>query len=126
MKRKIISQILLLLAALSFVFITVLAVHIYQVTRPGKIDASTIAMARVDFSENLSKEDSIKITSWLYKQNGVEYVLCNPVHKIAVFSFKPLSVNATDIAQNLAKELNYKAERYLPSEEELKAGCPVK
>ncbi len=126
MKKKTIKQIALAAASLLLVATTVLAVHIYQVTRPGKADASTIAMARIDFKENLSKEDSVKITSWLYKQKGVEYVLCNPTSKIAVFSFKPIVASANDLAQNLASELNYTAERFLPSEEALKAGCPVK
>ena len=126
MKKKTITQIALAVGALLLVSITVLAVHIYQVTRPGKADASTIAMARIDFKENLSTDDSVKITAWLYKQKGVEYALCNPTSKIAVFSFRPITTNANDLAQNLASELNYTAERFLPSEEALKAGCPVK
>jgi hypothetical protein len=83
-------------------------------------------LARIDFKQQLSKEDSAKIVSWLYKQKGVENVLCNPISNIAVFSFRPVQNNATLIAQNLAFNLNYKAERYMPSAQDLKGSCPVK
>lgn len=126
MKRKTIFKILEFTGALLLVAATVLAVHIYQVTRPPKANASTVAIARINFDQSLSTADSVKITNWLYQQKGVGYALCNLESKIAVFSFHPVQANATVLAQNLASDLHYKAKRYLPTPEQMKGGCPVK
>jgi hypothetical protein len=126
MKRKVIIRILQVTGAVVLILAAVLSIHIYQVTRPPKADATTVSLARIDFKQDLNKEDSVKITSWLYKQQGVEHVYCNLDSKTAVFSFYPVKVNATDVATSLAMNLNYKAARYIPSAEAMKGGCPVK
>lgn len=126
MKRKVVFNILKIAGGLMLIAITVLAVHIYQVTRPPKADASTVAIARINFDQSLSTADSVKITNWLYQQKGVDYALCNLENKIAVFSFHPVQSNATVLAQNLANDLHYKAERYQPTLEQINSGCPVK
>ncbi len=126
MKRKLVIKILKITGAVVIILAAVLGIHIYQVTRPPKADATTVSLARIDFKEDLSKEDSIKITSWLYNQQGVDHVYCSLDSKTAVFSFHPVNVNATDVANSLASNLNYKAARCIPSAEALKGGCPVK
>ena len=125
MTRKTIKKIAL--GALSFLalMIIVLAVHIYVVTRP-KVDEHTRIMARIDMNKYIDQQDADKITAWLYQQNGVDHVLCNPKTSIAVFTYSPLKANANSIAANLIANLNYPdAKRYIPSEAEMKGGCPV-
>jgi hypothetical protein len=125
MKRKTIVQVLKVTGLICFALGVALAVHIYMVTRKPKADATTISLARIDFQQQLSKEDSVRITSWLYQQKGVEHVLCNLESNITVFSFRPIANNADEIAKTLAMNLNYKAQRYKPSAEALQSGCPV-
>ena len=126
MNRKVFFTFLKITGALLLIGVAVLAIHIYQVTRPPKADASTVAIARINFDQQLSTADSLKICTWLYQQKGVEYALCNTESRIAVFSFHPFQSNASLIAQNLASDLHYKATRYQPTLEQMQAGCPVK
>lgn len=104
---------------------TVLAVHIYQVTRPKITDAERVVMARVDFKQDIDSTEAHAITNWLYNQKGVEHVLCNPETNIAVFTFYPVQANANDIIEDLKLAGNYKAERYLPDATAMQKGCPV-
>jgi hypothetical protein len=110
----------------TFVFLSlVLCIHIYLVTRPKAPSANSVAMARIDIKQPINQSDAAKITGWLYTQPGVDHVLCNPTTDIVVFTFKPAQTNANAIVQNFKTALNYKAERFMPSEEEMKNGCPV-
>lgn len=58
-------------------------------------------------------------------QKGVSHVLCSTQTKIAVFTFYPAQVNATQLTAQLSKSLGIPANRYLPSNEEIASGCPV-
>lgn len=99
--------------------------HIYTVMKP-KVDASTVAMARFDFKDNITSKDSATIMHWFAAQQGVEHVLCNPETKIIVFTFHPASINATALADKMHNELSYTVSRNIPSDKELQTGCPVK
>ncbi|BAV06680.1 hypothetical protein [Filimonas lacunae] len=82
-------------------------------------------MARIDIKQDIHQSDVDKITACLYKQKGVNHVLVNPESKIAVFTFFALQNNGDNIVNNFKATSGYKAERNLPSKEELKSGCPV-
>lgn len=125
MKKKLIKKIALIaVSVVSFLFV-ILCVHLYIVTRPKAPDAGTIAMARIDFKQSITTEDAAGISSWLYKQPGVGHVLCNPKSSIAVFTFYPVKTNADKIINEFKVSTAYKAERYMPTEEELEKGCPA-
>lgn len=125
MKRRTIVLTLKIAGSIVALLAIVLCVHIYQVTRPPVANESTLSMARIDFKQDLDKEDSVKITTWLYKQQGVEHVYCNTETKTAVFSFYPVKTNATELTKSLAMNLDYRAERFMPSAAAMKGGCPV-
>ena len=82
-------------------------------------------MARIDINQPLTNDDEGKITEWLYRQNGIDHVLCNPVTRIVVFTFFPVKTTGDKIASDFTSQLGYKALRFVPSEAEMKAGCPV-
>jgi hypothetical protein len=109
-----------------FLFLTaVLAIHIYVVTRP-RIDTSTRVMARIDINKPITEQDADKITAWLYRQKGVDHVLCNAKTEMVVFTYSPLKANGNKIAEKFSANLHYaNAKRFLPSEEQLKGSCPV-
>lgn len=125
MQKKTVKKVVLWTIASVFVLFVVLCVHIYVVLKPKAPDAHTIAMARIDFKQEITTADAATITNWLYRQNGVDHVLCNPATKIVVFSFHPASANADNIANQLARSLHYKAKRFIPNEKDMASGCPV-
>lgn len=124
MTRKKIKKTLLITTAVFLFLVAVLGVHIYMVTRP-KADEHTIAMARIDIKQKINQDDANKITQWLYQQKGVGHVLCNPVSDIVVFTYYPIQVNANEIVSKFKSSLNYKSERFMPSQESLQSGCPA-
>jgi hypothetical protein len=124
MKKRNRKKIALTISSFFLLLVTVLAVHIYVVTRP-RIDASTRFMARIDLHQNIDKTDADKITAWLYQQNGVDHVLVNSQSEIAVFSFEPLKNDGNKIVQAFKTNTPYsKAERFMPSVAAMNAGCP--
>ena len=104
---------------------TVLAVHIYLVTRPKAVDANMFAMARIDFKQDINQEDVVKITNWFNKQTGIQQFKCSPENKNAVFTFFPSKVDATKTVETFAKEMHYNAVRFLPTKADLMKGCPM-
>ncbi|HVM89195.1 MAG TPA: hypothetical protein VMT76_13480 [Puia sp.] len=111
-------------SVLLFLFI-ILALHVYLATR-SRIDAFTRIMERIDIRQPVNQQDAEKITSWLYRQNGVDHVLCNAKTGIVVFTFSPLKANGNDILKKFAAYLNYPdATRFTPSEKELQESCPA-
>lgn len=125
MKKKTFKK-MFIVASLTFVLLlTVLAVHIYWVTRNSAPDATTKVMARMDLKQTVSSDESDAITNWLYQQKGVDHVLCNPTTKIVVFTFSPVKNNGNDIVKKFNQSFHFSASRYIPTEEELQSGCPV-
>lgn len=125
MKRTTVKKILSYSLAVFAALVVILAVHIYMVTRPGKADNKTVALARLDFKQDITEADAANIGAWLSKQPGVERYSCNTRNRIMVFSFRPAIVSADGIATYIQCKLNYKVVRYMPSAAELKSGCPV-
>lgn len=109
-----------------FVFLSiVLAIHIYIVTRPKALDPQALIMARIDIKDSIDTDDVNKITSWLYRQKGIDHVLVNPKTRIVVFTFFPVETTGDQIVKNFQTAFNYQATRYLPTEQEIDNGCPV-
>ncbi|HMG82339.1 MAG TPA: hypothetical protein VK559_04845 [Ferruginibacter sp.] len=111
--------------SIMLLLVVVLCVHIYIVTRPQPINAHTRAMARIDFKQDLTGNDSVKITAWLYQQKGIDHVLCNPKNDIVVFTFFPAQTSANKIVADFKSVNNYKAERFVPTEAAIAGGCPM-
>jgi len=125
MQKRTWKRIALGLLSVFLAAVVVLAVHIWWVTRPH-IDASTRVLARIDIRQPMDKADADRITSWLYRQKGVDHVLVNPQTAIAVFSFAPVQNDGNRIAAGLSKELPYKqARRVLSAASEMRGSCPA-
>lgn len=124
MKTDMIKKALILTGAVMLLAAAALPIHIYWVSRPHA-DEHTIAMARIDFKQDITTQDAGKITAWLSQQPGVEHVVCNPACETAVFTFYPVRVSATKLVADLSTDLHYKAQRFVPSAEDMKRGCPV-
>jgi len=125
MQRRIWKRIALGVLSVLGLLIIVLCVHIYMVTRPKPMDANTRAMARIDIKQAITRSDADAITAWLYKQKGVDRVMVNPQSDIAVFTFFPVKTTASQVVSDFKSQMPYKAERFVPSAEAMKNGCPV-
>ncbi|HVU58349.1 MAG TPA: hypothetical protein VHD83_24980 [Puia sp.] len=121
MKKKIV----LWTVSIFCVLASALAIHIYIVTRPKPVDAHTRAMARIDIRQSITQADADRITTWLYRQKGVDRVLVNPVSSIVVFTFFPIKTNASQVVSDFRTDLPYKAQRFLPTEAAVRSGCPL-
>lgn len=126
MRSRLIKKTLLWAGGSILLLLLVLVIHIVVVTSHSGPDAATRVMARIDVNGVLSNQDAERITSWLYRQKGVDHVLCNNKTSIAVFTYSPLKADANEIARRFSVELGYPlAKRYIPTEKELQGGCPV-
>ena len=119
------KRIALGILAVFALLVVVLAVHIYIMTRPKAPGPNTRAMARIDIKQPITPEDADKINSWLYRQKGVDHVLVNPKTDIVVFTFFPIKTNADLIVGNFKSNFSYKADRFVPTEAQMSAGCPA-
>lgn len=125
MKKRSLKKLILLTTGTGIALLLVLVVHIYLVTKPKAPEPSTIAMARFDVRETIDNLQASEITNWLQQQDGIDHVLCNANTKIVVFTFHPYYNNAEHILKAFNNRSGYTAKRYLPSKEDMQAGCPV-
>jgi hypothetical protein len=125
MTKKTFKKIAAWTGSITLLLVVILCVHIYIVTRPHPLDPHTRAMARIDFKQDLTGDDSTQITSWLYLQKGIDHVLCNPKNDIVVFTFFPAQTTANKIVADFKSSHNYKAERFVPTEADIASGCPM-
>lgn len=125
MKTKTVKKILIGSASLFLILVAVLSVHIYLVTRPKAPDASTRVMARVDIKQDISQEEADRIRYWFAHQKGIDNVMCNTANHNIVFTYFPIKNNASQIVQDFKANFNIKAQQYIPTEQEMMAGCPV-
>jgi hypothetical protein len=123
MKSKL-KKILTCSVSVTAFLVIVLATHIYVVTRP-KVDEQTIAMARIDIKQDLNQDDANKMTGWLYQQKGIDHVLVNLKTDIVIFTFYPLKTTANQVISNFKSNFNYRADRFIPTEDQVNGSCPV-
>ena len=125
MRTNKVKKILAVFAGITALLVMILAVHIYIVTRPKAPDVNTLSMARFDLGQQVSQADADKMTAWLYTQKGIDHVMSNVENRKLVFTYFPVKSDADKILDNLRSTFNIKAERYKPTPEEIKSGCPV-
>ncbi len=124
MKTKNIKKIALYSVSVFLFLVVVLAFHIWWVYRP-KADAHTRVMARIDIRQPVSQADANNITAWLYHQKGIDHVLVNPQNRIVVFTFSPLVISGNEIVKNFKTSFNLRADRFVPTQNQLARSCPV-
>ena len=124
MKSKIFKRISIGVLSTLLLLTIVLGIHIYVVTRPH-IDAKTVAMARIDIKQNIAETDAGAIEKWVSEQQGVDHVVLNRQTNILIFTFYPIKVNASQLAENLKSTFHINAERFMPTQEQASSGCPA-
>ena len=125
MKKMSLKKFLIYTFSIFSLLVIVLTVHIYMVYRPKAPGEYTRILARIDIKQQITLEDSTNITTWLYQQKAVDHVLVNPHTSLVVFTFFPIRSGANDIVKHFNTKFHFKAERFMPTAENLKGSCPV-
>lgn len=124
MKKRAIKKVLLYTFSTLLILVLVLAVHIYMVYRP-KVTPDTRVMARIDIKQPITQHDANKISAFMAHEKGVDHYLVNTQTGIVVFTFAPVKNSGDQIVNDFKSNFTYKAERFMPSAENLKHSCPV-
>ncbi|TDW96851.1 hypothetical protein [Dinghuibacter silviterrae] len=103
-----------------------LALHIYLALKPVKVTPGLREMARIDVRQPMSAKDAKTVTTWLYKEKGIDHVLVNPQTQKVIFTYFPYQTSAQQITRDFKAALPYNADRFMPTEDQMaSAGCPV-
>jgi len=124
MKKRAIRKFLLYTFSTVMLLVLALAVHIYMVYRP-KITPTTRVMARIDIKQAITQDDANKISAFMAHEKGVEHYLVNPQTSIVIFTFAPVKNSGNQIVDDFKTSFGYKAERVIPSADNLEHSCPV-
>lgn len=122
----IIKKILLAGLSVFLILTTVLAVHIYQVTRPGtELVNANLEMARIDFHSPIDSTSAHRVKSLTRSIEGVKHVYFNIPDGIMVYGFSSDITNGQEVFEKIMAQSRLKGERYEVSEEQLASSCPV-
>jgi len=125
MKTKTIKKILLYTLAICLLAVVAVGVHIYYIYKPKAPTASSRIMARIDIKQKITQTDADKITAFLAHEKGIDHVLVNPESSIVIFTFFPIKTSGDQITKDFQSNFHYNAKRIIPSDDDLKNGCPV-
>ena len=123
--KKTLKKVLLYTLSAFLVLIVVLCVHIYMVYRPKAPNADSRVMARIDIKQPITADDANNIKVFLAHEKGVDHFLVNPQTSIVVFTFLPVKTTGNKIVSDFNANFNLKAERFVPTANDLKSSCPV-
>lgn len=125
MKKNLLRIALGTLVTVLLLFV-VLVVHIYMVTpKSTKNDNRQRQLSRIDFKQDIDAAEAEKIKAFVGSMNGVEGSHFNVEADVLVYTYASGTQNSTDVFNAVVKMGNYKAQRYVVSQEQSKNGCPV-
>lgn len=104
-------------------FLTLVA-HILLVT-PKNYDNNSLQLSRIDFKEPIDSAKAKTINSQLRSINGVKNTHINLRDGIVVYSHDVNKVNAEQAFESLLQKGNYKAERFVVTDDMKATGCPI-
>jgi hypothetical protein len=105
--------------------IVILAVHIYQVTRPKEGTIPSIALSRIDFSQSIDSLKSASIKTDFSKLEGINDLRINAESGHIIFLYNTKIWQATDLVEKINFNYSLSAELYKPSAEMLAQSCPA-
>lgn len=127
MKNKLIKLTIWTATIVSMLTI-ILAIHIYLVTSPKETNPTAAwQLARIDIEEEtpLSAAVAKEIKTTLKTIEGVERVVINSEDGNAVVGFNSTIKTGRDIYRQFSKQTSIAAKLYVPTKEQLAAGCPA-
>ena len=107
------------------VLIIALAIHIYVSTNPEDDGHTRMQLARIDFSEPVDSTTAGTIKAFVAKIPGVRHCYFNIPDGKLVYGFIQGQQNSDRVYQLLMASGNYKAQKYVASEQMMRSGCPI-
>lgn len=111
------------LGVIALLFLT-LIVHILLVT-PKNYDNNNLQLSRIDFKEPIDSAKAKTINSQLRSVDGIKNTHINLKDGILVYSYDVNKVNADQAFEALIQKGNYKATRFVVTDEMKATGCPI-
>ncbi len=109
-----------------FAFLLVcLSAHIYFTTNNLTEGHANLQLYRIDFKQEIDSTTAGKIRGFTEGLPGVTHAFFNVTDKTLVYSAAPGQLDAETTFQTIKNSGNYKAERYIVTEEMASRGCPV-
>lgn len=108
-----------------FALFIVLAVHIYSVTKPVYYDNNDLQLARIDFRQDLDAAEASKVRSFVMAMPGVQNVMFNEHDRTLVYGYTLGQQTSENVFTSLMRSGDYKAVRFIPTEEQMASGCPM-
>lgn len=126
MKKQTIWKSLFVLSGISFILLSILAFHVYEVTKPpsGNFQKQT-QLSRIDFDCSLTDPMVSKVKRTIKNQEGVHHVYCNSQDGIAVFSHTDLFTKSEQLLTSLKQNGFDRVHRYAPDVDTKTGNCPM-
>lgn len=105
--------------------VVVLAVHIYQVTRPKEGTIPTIALSRIDFPRGIDSLKAASIKTDFSKLDGINDLRLNIESGHIVFLYNTKIWQPADLVEEINLQYSISAELFKPSAEMLAQSCPA-
>lgn len=112
-----------LFGIIALLFIT-LVVHILMVT-PKSYDNMSLQLSRIDFKEPIDSAKAKVINAQLRSIDGVENTYFNIKDGILVYTHNLNKVDSQKAFDALLEKGNYKAERFVVTDQMKNSGCPI-
>src|ERR1044072_5190075 len=123
--RKRIMKILKISVLIILILFSMLAVHIYQVTKPRQLDNNNLQLSRIDFLQPVDEAEAAKIRHFVASLPGADNTLFNTQNAVLIYGYQNNLQNSTDVFTKLIAFGHYKAKKFIVSEQQASSGCPV-
>jgi hypothetical protein len=123
--KKNITKIIAWALSIAFVLFLVLAVHIYQVTKPVHYDNGDLQLSRIDFKQDIDSAEAIRISHFVAGMPGIQNAMFNLHDRTLVYGYTLGKQNSEQVYNELIRFGQYKALRFVPDQAQLVGGCPL-
>lgn len=105
--------------------VLVLAIHIYQVSRPKEGKIPNIALSRIDFPKGVDSLEMVNIKTHFSKLEGIKDLRINTSSGHLVCLYDNKIWKASDLVNKINFTYSLSAVLYRPSAEMLSQSCPA-
>jgi hypothetical protein len=120
-----VKKIIIGIVGIAILLVTVLAVHIYQVTATKKNNGPSMAMSKILLHEELDSLTSLGVKFFIQENEGVKDTRINRSAGHAICLYDRNSNDVREIIEALNQKFELRATLFQPSAEELAMSCPA-
>jgi hypothetical protein len=125
MKTKKILKITAISLSVVFVLFAALIIHLAMVIKDKQVEPDDRQLSRIDFIQKVDSAEAVKIRSFVAHLEGVESTFFNVKDGILVYTYSLQKQSSQTVYDQLMRSGNYKAKRFVVSEEQASTGCPA-